>query len=105
MCVRILSEFASTRDRQRFKSARARVDNMFRPSALHRASRDVRTRRTREMQCGVSGAGFSGLIRVSEKASGVAIFVFAFRRQTDSSRGYMGKSAARGEIKIPAWAR
>jgi hypothetical protein len=57
------------------------------------------------MQCGVSGAGFSGLIRVSEKASGVAIFVFAFRRQTDSSCGYMGKSAARGEIKIPAWAR
>jgi hypothetical protein len=76
MCVRILSEFASTRDRQRFKSARARVDNMFRPAAPHRASRDVRTRRTREMQCGVSGAGFSGLIRVSEKASGVAIFRF-----------------------------
>jgi hypothetical protein len=65
MCVRILSEFASTRDRQRFKSARARVDNMFRPAAPHRASRDVRTRRTREMQCGVSGAGgvFSGCLK------------------------------------------
>ena len=104
MCVRILSEFASTRDRPRFKSARARVDNMFRPAAPHRASRDVRTRRTREMQCGVSGAD-GVFFRVSEKASGVAIFVFAFRRHTDSSRGYMGKSAARGEIKIPAWAR
>ena len=72
----------------------------------HRTARVGMFARDARARCSAgSPARARFFFRVSEKASGVAIFVFAFRRQTDSSRGYMGKSAARGEIKIPAWAR